>query len=183
MRKLFDSDLQNLWNRSTRSATLYKATQFESAMDCYEEALEFGRNALSQQRIQKKDMARLYYNRGRAAEKCSQFTEALNCCNEALTLDPAYFSAMRLRATCKLQLFEFASACKDWEWVLDRRRLVNVCFIMLLVSYTHVVVTEWYYCYVSPQTVNWRTTKSQMWKETCVMQRNVAMPATTTFLD
>ena len=32
-----------------------------------------------------------------------------------------YFSAMRMRATCKMELFDFDSACKDWEWVMDRR--------------------------------------------------------------
>jgi hypothetical protein len=49
--------------------SLYKAGDFEGAMECYGEALEFGRKALEAGRILSKDLSRLCYNRGRAAER------------------------------------------------------------------------------------------------------------------
>ena len=133
MRRLFESDLQNLWNRSARGAALYKNADgereiYRDAMQCYEQAIEFGTRAKEARRIQTKDLSRLYYNRGRAAVRCDEYSEALSCCNAALDLDPLYLSAMRMRASCHLHLFEFASACKDWEWVLERRAYV-VCLM------------------------------------------------------
>jgi hypothetical protein len=53
--------------------------------------------------------------------RCEQFSVALQSCTDALELDSTYFSAMRMRAACKTELFDFEGACKDWDWVIDRR--------------------------------------------------------------
>lgn len=50
--------------------------------------------------------------------RCKQFSEALTCCDNALNLDQDYVSAMKMRATCKMELFDFDGACKDWKWVV-----------------------------------------------------------------